>query len=190
MGFSPLLGETPVGSFAITRLGRSLHLQLEPELGNSAAWVVIGGGCVILLMVTTICLHAAYKKVYMARDEVPADYPRYPACLLGAAVIAISVTIGLELAARLPAWAGQSGNQFVEFEVFALGTFLSVLAVHLMNVGGLVIVMRRAWRCCGAAALCFYSMFILVSLFLMAVGLNVLWFCQPDMIGRILAVWA
>ncbi len=190
MGFFPLLGETPVGSFAITRLGRSLQLQLEPELGSSAAWVVVGGPTHNHHNHTTHSQHAPYNKHYMARDEVPADYPRYPSCLLGAAVIAASVTIGLELAARLPAWAGQTGNQFVEFEVFALGTFLSVLAVHLMNVSGLVIVMRRAWRCCGAAALVFYSMFILVSLFLLAVGLNVLWFCQPDIMGRILAVWA
>jgi hypothetical protein len=190
VAFSPVLADTPVGLFAITRLGQSMHMQLEPVLGSAAAWLVIGGGCVILLMVVTVCLHAAYKKVYGTREEDPGDYPRYPSCLLGAAVIAVSVTIGLELAARLPAWAGETGSTLVVFEVFALGTFFTVLAVHLMNVIGLVIVMRRAWHCSGAAALVFYSMFSLVSLFLMAVGLNVLRFCQPDLMEHVLAFWS
>ena len=65
-----------------------------------------------------------------------------------------------------------------------------MLAVHLMNVMGLVIVMRRAWHCSGAAALVFYSMFSLVSLFLMAVGINVLRFCQPDLMEHVLVFWS
>ena len=184
-----LFAQVSVGSFAVTRLGRSLQMQLEPELGSGGAWLVIGSGCTILLLVITVCLHAAYKKVYLAMEDDPDDYPRYPSCLLGAVVIVATATIGLELAARIPAWASATGSRLVIFEAFALGTFVTALAVHLMNVQGLMIVMRRAWHCSGAAALVFYSLFSLVGLFIMAVGMNVLNFCRPDLMERVLELW-
>ena len=184
-----LCAQLSVGSFAVTRLGRSLQMQLEPELGSGGTLLAIGSGCTILLMLVTVCLHAAYKKVYQAMEDDPEDYPRYPSCLLGAIVIVATATIGLELAARIPAWASGTGSKLVIFEAFALGTFVTALAVHLMNVQGLVIVMRRAWHCSGAAALICYSLLTLVGLFILAVGLNVLKFCRPDLMERILELW-
>ncbi len=184
-----LFAQVPLGTFAVTRLARSVQMQLEPELGSGGAWLTIGSGCTILVMLITFCLHAAYKKVYQAMEDDPDDYPRYPSCLLGAVVILATATIGLELAARIPAWAGGTGSGLVVFEAFALGTFVTALAVHVMNVQGLVIVMRRAWHCSGAAALIFYSLFSLVGLFIMAVGLNVLKFCRPDLMEGILELW-
>ena len=189
MGCYPLFTQAPLGLAVSTRLGRLLHMQLETELGSSLAWVVIGIGLTLLLMVITVCLHAAYKKVYRAMEDDPNDFPRYPSCLLGAVVIVATTAIGLELAARIPVWAGNTGNGLVIFEAFALGTFLTVLAVHLLNMQGLVIVMRRAWHCSGAAALVFYSLFSIVGLFVMAVGLTVLRFCRPELMERVLELW-
>jgi hypothetical protein len=185
-----LIAQTAFDLFAISELAFKLHSQLEPEFGSNSAWMAIGGGCTVLLMMITVCLHAAYKKVYRAMEDDPRDYPGYPSCLLGAVVISLTAVGGLELASRIPVWAGNTGSQFVVFEGFALGTFLTVLAVHIVNVLGLMIVMRRAWHCSGAAALIFYSLFGLVSLFMTAVVLNVLRFSKPDLMDQILLWWS
>lgn len=188
MNLLTVLAESPAWTSDASEVLEWARQYLSPadSVVPGGAWIGLAS---VGLGVGSLAVRAACKRVSRSKDILASDYPSWGGCALATCWMLFTAVLGLELSLRLPGWASSTGSQFIEFEAFAAGGLALCLAVHLANVVGMVFVFRRNRVYCSSVALASYSIFLLLGMLTVTIGLNLVQLVRPDWMPQLLQFW-